>query len=119
MWISVGSAAIAWLATMPSAIVPANHRNMNPPLRIVLALQDDRIVLACNPAFCRHVVTALDRFTIMRASYLFAALLLMMSGVAHAEPPKLAVFDFEMIDTSLQGEVSGLSKEEQARLAHT
>ena len=55
----------------------------------------------------------------MRASYLFAALLLMMSGVAHAEPPKLAVFDFEMIDTSLQGEVSGLSKEEQARLAHT
>ena len=54
----------------------------------------------------------------MRASYLFAAVLLMMSGAARAEPPKLAVFDFEMVDTSLQGEVGGLSKDEQARLAH-
>ncbi|MBR0694771.1 DUF3280 domain-containing protein [Bradyrhizobium lablabi] len=33
-----------------------------------------------------------------------------------AEPPKLAVFDFEMIDTSLQGEVNGKRADEQARL---
>lgn len=33
-----------------------------------------------------------------------------------AEPPKLAVFDFEMIDTSLPGQFYGPQADEQARL---
>ncbi len=44
-------------------------------------------------------------------------LTIMMSTAALAGPPRLAVFDFEMIDTSLQGEVNGVQAEEQARLA--
>jgi hypothetical protein len=52
----------------------------------------------------------------MRALLAIAALLLSW-GLAHAaEPPKLAVFDFEMIDTSLQGEVYGKRSDEQERL---
>ncbi|MGY3651053.1 hypothetical protein ACVWW2_006344 [Bradyrhizobium sp. LM4.3] len=50
----------------------------------------------------------------MRALICFAALLLTTS-VAFADPPKLAVFDFELIDTSLPGEFYG-SKTEEARL---
>jgi hypothetical protein len=50
---------------------------------------------------------------------LFAALLtLMISVPARANPPKLAVFDFELVDTSLQGEIDGPRKDEQARLMH-
>ena len=52
--------------------------------------------------------------TIMRASLAIAALLL-TGSVALADPPKLAVFDFELIDTSLPGEFYG-SKPEEARL---
>jgi hypothetical protein len=52
--------------------------------------------------------------TIMRA-LLLAASLLLTSSQAFAEPPRLAVFDFELIDTSLPGEVYG-STPEQARL---
>jgi len=44
--------------------------------------------------------------------------MLLMSASARAEPPKLAVFDLEMIDTSLQGEVSGPQADEQVRLKH-
>jgi Protein of unknown function (DUF2380) len=56
--------------------------------------------------------------TIMRAA--LAALLSLGWALAHAaEPPKLAVFDFEMIDTSLQGEVYGARADEQARLKNT
>ena len=45
----------------------------------------------------------------MRANFVVPALLLtlMMSAPVHADPPKVAVFDFELIDTSLQGEVDG------------
>ena len=50
----------------------------------------------------------------MRALICFAALLLTGSA-AFADPPKLAVFDFELIDTSLPGEFYG-SKPEEARL---
>ena len=50
----------------------------------------------------------------MRALICFAALLL-TGSVAFADPPKLAVFDFELIDTSLPGEFYG-SKPEEARL---
>ena len=50
----------------------------------------------------------------MRALLCFAALLL-TAPAAFADPPKLAVFDFELIDTSLPGEFYG-SKPELARL---
>jgi Protein of unknown function (DUF2380) len=33
-----------------------------------------------------------------------------------AEPPRLAVFDFELIDTSLQGEIEGVDPADAARL---
>jgi hypothetical protein len=54
--------------------------------------------------------------TIMRA--LLAALCLMLTvGIpAYADTPKLAVFDLELLDTSLQGEVNGPRKDEQNRL---
>lgn len=51
----------------------------------------------------------------MRA-LLSIAVLLLTSSAALADPPKLAVFDFELIDTSLPGEFYG-SKPEEARLA--
>jgi Protein of unknown function (DUF2380) len=35
---------------------------------------------------------------------------------ARAEPTKVAVFDFELLDTSLQGEVNGPQADEQRRL---
>src|SRR5258708_28341599 len=44
------------------------------------------------------------------------ALILMVSAPAHAEPAKIAVFDFELVDTSLQGEVNGPRADEQRRL---
>ena len=64
-----------------------------------------------------HFVLARTRtgITIVRALICLAALLL-TGSVAFADPPKLAVFDFELIDTSLPGEFYG-SKPEEARLA--
>lgn len=50
----------------------------------------------------------------MRALLLVVSMLL-TSSAAFADPPKLAVFDFELIDTSLPGEVYG-SKPELVRL---
>src|ERR1700686_5930933 len=44
------------------------------------------------------------------------ALILLVSAPAHAEPSKIAVFDFELVDTSLQGEVDGPRADEQRRL---
>src|SRR5258708_9612795 len=44
------------------------------------------------------------------------ALILVVSAPAHAEPTKIAVFDFELVDTSLQGEVDGPRADEQRRL---
>jgi hypothetical protein len=63
-----------------------------------------------------HFVLACARtgITIMRALSMIAAWLLTGSAVL-ADPPKLAVFDFELIDTSLPGEFYG-SKAEEARL---
>lgn len=56
----------------------------------------------------------------MRSTLSFVVCLLAMSAAAaRAEPPKLAVFDLEMIDTSLQGEVNGPRADEQARLLRT
>lgn len=52
---------------------------------------------------------------------LLAALIglaVMLAVPARADQPKLAVFDFELLDTSLQGEMEGVRKDEQARLGH-
>ncbi|WP_298260598.1 DUF3280 domain-containing protein [Bradyrhizobium sp.] len=54
----------------------------------------------------------------MRAFIVFA-LLLMPIGSAPtraADPPRLAVFDLEMLDTSLQGQMNGPRADEQERL---
>ena len=45
-----------------------------------------------------------------------AALLLVMTAMAHAAAPKVAVFNFEWADTSLEGEVKGARSDERARL---
>jgi hypothetical protein len=44
------------------------------------------------------------------------ALTLLCSAPARADSPKVAVFDFELLDTSLQGETDGPRADEQARL---
>ncbi|VIO76457.1 hypothetical protein CI1B_64620 [Bradyrhizobium ivorense] len=55
----------------------------------------------------------------MRSFVIVMLAMFAMSAAARAEPPKVAVFDLEMIDTSLQGEVNGAQADEQARLART
>jgi Protein of unknown function (DUF2380) len=78
-------------------------------------LKHDRIVLRCN----RHFVAAppwIPRITIMKTLSVLIALTLMISAPARADPPKVAVFDFELVDTSLQGEVDGPRTDEQGRL---
>lgn len=52
----------------------------------------------------------------MRALFAFAALVLLGSMQARAEPPKLAIFDFELLDTSLEGEMRGPQADEHDRL---
>lgn len=52
----------------------------------------------------------------MRAPMAAALLMLTVSRPAFADPPKLAVFDFELLDTSLQGEVNRPRPDEQQRL---
>jgi hypothetical protein len=52
----------------------------------------------------------------MRTLSVFVALTLMLLSPARADPPKAAVFDFEFVDTSLQGEVDGPRADEQGRL---
>ena len=52
----------------------------------------------------------------MKSRSLLIAFALMVSAPACADPPKAAVFDFELVDTSLQGEVDGPRADEQRRL---
>lgn len=52
----------------------------------------------------------------MRAWFAAVLLALTISASARADPPKLAVFDFELLDTSLQGKMNGPQKDEQKRL---
>ncbi len=52
----------------------------------------------------------------MRAWLAAAFLALAIGAPARGAPPKLAVFDFELLDTSLQGETNGRGKDEQERL---
>ncbi len=55
---------------------------------------------------------------IMRLSpYLILSCALLVAGCAAAGAQTVAVFDFELIDSSLEGEVGGLRADEQARLA--
>jgi len=52
----------------------------------------------------------------MRTYFAVAALILQMSMPARADPPKLALFDFELLDTSLEGEMRGPQADERDRL---
>ena len=52
----------------------------------------------------------------MRRIFLAVLCLLVSPSVARADEPKAAVFDFELIDSSLQGEKDGQRADEQARL---
>jgi hypothetical protein len=60
----------------------------------------------------------MQAITIMRIAAL-VALTLLLPVSAHADPPKAAVFDFELLDTSLQGEIDGPRGDEQQRLIRT
>ena len=51
----------------------------------------------------------------MRMPFILA-LALVIATAARADPPKVAVFDFELVDTSLQGEVYGPRTDEHDRL---
>jgi hypothetical protein len=52
----------------------------------------------------------------MRIPGFVLVLMLLVSSPAHADPPKAAIFDFELLDTSLQGEMNGPRADEQRRL---
>jgi len=52
----------------------------------------------------------------MKTLCVLIVLMLPLSGAARADPPKVAVFDFELMDTSLQGEVNGPRSDEKDRL---
>jgi hypothetical protein len=52
----------------------------------------------------------------MRIPGFVLALVLLALSPAHAGALKVAVFDFELLDTSLQGEVNGPQADEQRRL---
>jgi hypothetical protein len=52
----------------------------------------------------------------MKALFAFVILVLLIPVPARAEPPKLAVFDFELLDTSLEGEMRGPQADEHNRL---
>src|SRR5260370_36336610 len=57
-----------------------------------------------------------SRTTTMRIPGFVVALMLAVLSPVHADPLKAAVFDFELLDTSLQGEVNGPQADEQRRL---
>jgi len=52
----------------------------------------------------------------MKSVFLLFALALVVAVPARAEPPKVALFDLELLDTSLQGEMEGPRPDEQGRL---
>jgi hypothetical protein len=60
----------------------------------------------------------MQAITIMRIAAI-VALMLLLPVSAQAEPPKAAVFDFELVDTSLQGEIDGPRSDEAQRLIRT
>jgi hypothetical protein len=52
----------------------------------------------------------------MKTLCVLIVLMLPIPGAARADPSKVAVFDFERMDTSLQGEVNGPRSDENERL---
>jgi hypothetical protein len=52
----------------------------------------------------------------MREFASFAVLMLLVSTPVHADSPKLAILDFELQDTSLEGEMRGPQADEHQRL---
>jgi hypothetical protein len=60
----------------------------------------------------------MQTITTMRIAAL-ATLMLLLPVSAQADPPKAAVFDFELLDTSLQGEMDGPRGDERQRLIRT
>ncbi|MBR1120552.1 DUF3280 domain-containing protein [Bradyrhizobium lablabi] len=52
----------------------------------------------------------------MKALFAIVTLVLLISAPARAEPPKTAIFDFELLDTSLEGEMRGPQADEHDRL---
>ncbi len=52
----------------------------------------------------------------MKTLFAIATLALLVSAPARAELPKLVVFDFELLDTSLEGEMRGPQADEHDRL---
>jgi Protein of unknown function (DUF2380) len=54
--------------------------------------------------------------TILRFAAFVISLMLPVFSAASAEPLKVAVFDFELLDTSLSGELNGPRADEQRRL---
>jgi hypothetical protein len=60
----------------------------------------------------------MQAITMMRIAGV-VALMLLLPVSAQADPPKAAVFDFELFDTSLQGEMDGPRGDEQQRLIRT
>src|SRR5258707_11931658 len=81
-------------------------------------LKHGRSALRCN----RHFVAErrqMVRVDAMRLSVVSFAIALAFVAPAHAraEVPKAAVFDFDLIDTSLEGEMKGARADEKTRLA--
>lgn len=54
--------------------------------------------------------------TIMRARLAAIFLALMLAVPTRADPPKLAVFDFQLLDTRLRGEMNEPRRDEHERL---
>ena len=54
----------------------------------------------------------------MKMPFIVLVLTLVSAAPACADPPKVAVFDFELVDTSLQGEMYGPRSDEHDRLLH-
>jgi hypothetical protein len=60
-----------------------------------------------EPWYAVYTCAAVNsRTTNIRIAGLVIALMLLALSPAYARPLKVAVFDFELLDTSLQGEVS-------------
>ena len=54
----------------------------------------------------------------MKMPFIALVLTLASAAPAYADPPKVAGFDFELVDTSLQGEMYGPRSDEHDRLLH-
>jgi hypothetical protein len=78
-----------------------------------LGFKEGRIMPALQARLC-YVVTS--GITIMRARLAAILLALTLAVPTRADPPRLAVFDFELLDTSLPGEMNGPRRDEHERL---